>query len=217
MMYEVLPLKATEGRANIISYILRKIFAKETVFGDYQRGCGKCEDKSLEEMCGGCRAQMALIARSLTHSGARAWEIWSVEKESKVVGIVYFSNIIYGNDATGHYIFFDEKLSDKTEVLNEIMDWAFEDHLAENWKALERLTIEIPEQFAALIRHAHKKLGFGGPFTHVLSRGMYKGREKTSIVKVEGRKERAVLWRGERKDLLILGRLNPKESQLLQT
>jgi len=211
MLYEVLPLKLAPERAEIISTILRAIFTHETVFSDYQRGCGECGERLLEEMCERCQSQMALIARTLGDSSSKAWEVWQVGGE--VVGIVFFSDIILGGDAKGHYIFFDKQLSDKTSVLKEVMAWAFADHPSENWKALRRITIEIPDHAGALVHHAHKKLGFGGPFRHVLRTRMFKGEEQKTSVRVEGIKENAVLWRGELRDLLILGLQNPSLHQ----
>jgi len=157
---------------------------------------------------------MASVAKTLSDSGSRVWEVWRVGGE--VVGVIYFTNIVPGGDATGHYIFFDEKLRDKTEVLNEIMAWAFEDHPEEGWIALRRITIEIPDHASALVRHAHKRLGFGGPFRHVLSKRTFQGKEVKSTVRVEGVKKNAVLWRGEFRDLIILGLQNP-ESQRRDT
>jgi len=213
MLYEVLPLKPAPERAEIISFILRKIFTHETVFSDYQRGCGECGELLIEEMCPKCQVQMALVARTLTDTNSKVWEVWEVGGE--VVGIIFFSDIIPGNDATGHYIFFDEKLSDKTEVLKEVMEWAFEDHVDEGWQALRRITIEIPDHASALVRHAHKRLGFGGPFRHVLSSREFQGKETKTTVRVEGIKENAVMWRGELRDLLILGLQNPRLSEPL--
>jgi len=214
MLYEVLPLKPTPERAEIVSSILRKIFVHETVFSDYQRGCGECDEKLLEEMCSKCQQQMAVIARALGSPDSRVWEVWQVGGE--VVGVVFFRDIVEGNDATGHYIFFDEKLADKTPVLKEVMGWAFADHPAEGWIALRRITIEIPDHASALVRHAHKRLGFGGRFRHVLSTRIFQGKESKTTVKVEGVKEKAVLWRGELRDLLILGLQNPRLNESLK-
>ena len=215
MLYEVLPLKLSAERAEIVSSILRKIFAHETVFSDYQRGCGECGEKLLEEMCSKCQSQMALVAKTLSDSSSRVWEVWKVGGE--VVGVVFFTDIIAGNDATGHYIFFDERLRDKTKVLAEVMDWAFTDHPNEGWTALRRITIEIPEHASALVRHAHKRLGFGGSFRHVLSTRVFKGKEVKTTVRVEGVKKGAVMWRGELRDLLILGLQNPAGAGNSQT
>jgi len=210
MLYEVLPLKLTPERAGIISFILRKIFSHETVFSDYQRGCGECGELILEKMCGRCQAQMALVARTLSDTSSRAWEVWEVGGE--VVGIIFFSDIVAGSDATGHYIFFDEQLTNKTDVLKEVMAWAFEDHFEEGWQALRRITIEIPDHASALVHHAHRKLGFGGDFRYVLRTRMFKGEEQKTTVRVEGVKKGAVMWRGKLRDLLILGLRNPTQA-----
>lgn len=80
--------------------------------------------------------------------------------------------------------------------------WAFEDHPENNWRALQRITIEVPDFAFALARHASRKLGFGGPFEWKLPKG-------GPVMQVEGVKPKSVLWRGERRDLLLLGLPNP--------
>jgi RimJ/RimL family protein N-acetyltransferase len=195
MTYEVLPLMLAPERAEIISTLLRRVASHDTIFArtDCEARCIPNE-LTLPEMCEACRARMRTIAGVLSDARTRAWEVWNADAE--LVGVMYLSEILPGVDAKGHYVFWDRAgLKSKTAALREVISWAFEDH--EGWPGLSRITIEIPAPFAALVRHASKALGFGGPFKHAL-------RER-DVVRVEGVKRRAVEWRGELVDLLILG------------
>jgi RimJ/RimL family protein N-acetyltransferase len=195
-MFEIFPLHATPERAEILSHILRSISLHETVFSDYTQGCeGGCKDVLLEEMCDDCKQQMLLISKALTAPDARVWEVWDTRNDvPEVVGVIYFANIIAGQDATGHYIFFDRDLASKTGVIKTVIDWAFTEH--EDWRALHRITAEVPAYAKILARHANKKLGFNGPFTY-------------KKMKIEGVKREAVLWRGKRHDVYVMGLVNP--------
>jgi hypothetical protein len=83
-------------------------------------------------------------------------------------------------------------------LLEAFVEWCFTEH--EDWRALSRLTITIPDYAVALAKHATKKLGFGGPYE-------YKGLKGWTIP-VEGVRQKAVRWRGRDCDLLCLGRIN---------
>jgi hypothetical protein len=136
---------------------------------------------------------MALVAKTLTAPDSIAWEVWDTSGEvPEVVGIIYVTDVVLGEDATGHYVFFDRDLRGKTGVLREVIEWLFSDHEESGWVALRRLTIEVPEFAHALARHAQRKLGFGGPFN-------------ADGIHVEGVKRKRIPWRGARKDLYILG------------
>lgn len=201
--YEAIPFHATPARAGVVSEILRKISEHETVFSAYAARCVSerdtpCQTLSLEEMCPRCQSRMATVSRALTAPDARVWEVWEHTPDaSRLVGVIHFSSVNPGIDATGHYVFFDEDLQSKNGVLREVLGWAFEDHPEAGWAALARLTIEIPSHAYILARHAQKRLGFGGPFSHRLENG-----KKLSV---EGVKRSAVPWREGRSDLLILG------------
>lgn len=194
MRYEILPFVRTPERADIISGILRNIAAHETLFTGFEAACaeGCVKSKTLVEMCATCKTRMATVAHVLAASNARAYEVWNEAPE--VVGLIYFSDIVPGLDAKGHYVFFDGRLNDKTSVIEEAVADMFD------VLGLARLTIEIPAPFAALARHAQKRLGFGGPFR-------YKGG-----MSVEGVKKRAMKWRGELVDVLLLGRVRPSSA-----
>lgn len=204
--YEVFPMVDPPdlSRAHIIEGIVRRICGFEAVFNDFQRGCEqRCyESKPVTEVCDKCKICMALVAQSLAAPNSRVWEVWNTEGDQpSVVGVIYVTDIVPGEDATGHYVFFDNDLRGKTGVLKEVISWLFSDHEEIGWKALRRLTVEIPEFAYALARHAHRQLGFGGPFSYSL-------RPHTKPIGVEGVKRKRVPWRGTRKDLLILGLVN---------
>lgn len=191
MTYELLPLVLTPARAEIISEIMRRTAAVETAFTGYGAPCEEdciSSAKTLPEMCETCKVRMQMVAETLGKRDSRAYEVWN---EAEVVGIIYFTNVTT-RDATGHYVFFDGRLRDKTGVISEAMEEMYA-------RGLARLTIEIPATFSALARHAQKKLGFGGAFAFETPGG--------DSFKVEGVKRGAIEWRGEAVDLMVMGRL----------
>jgi len=199
MNYELIPLLDIPGREKVMEDLVRKTCSFDTAFSDFQATCSDNCTKSceIEDFCEICKIRSRVVALAFT-SGL-TWEVWG---ETEVVGIIRLSDIKAGEDALGHYIFFDHDLSGKTDVLQAIINWAFEDH--EGWRALQRLTIQIPDFAFALARHATKKLGFGGPFEFEL-----KGKK----VPVEGVKKNGISWRGQRRDLLTLGLVNSATPQ----
>lgn len=182
--YHAIRLIPNPARATIISGIMRSMLRFETMFTDYQK-----EDET----------KMLAIASSFTSTDSLTWEVWKHEdgKVVDVVGIFHLSDIRTGHDAVAHYVFFDGDLRGKTDLTQKMLDWAFTDH--EDWPALQRLTIEVPDFAFALARHAQKKLGFGGPFKHRIG---------GKSINVEGVKQGALIWRGEPRDLLLMGKLN---------
>ena len=189
MMYELLPFVRAPERADIISRILRGISQHETLFSGFTPMCEDAcvKTRGLPEMCETCKTRMATVATVLSASNTATWEVW--DETPEVVGIIYFSDVVPGLDAKGHYVFFDGKLNSKTEIIEEAIGLMFDTF------GLERITVEIPAPFAALARHAQKRLGFSGPYR-------YKGG-----LNVEGVKRGGMKWRGRIEDVLILGRL----------
>ena len=189
--YVAIPFNPTPARAGVVSAIMRGIMEFETVFTDYQKPC--------MEVCGECEAcarARASIALMLSRPDSRSWEVWDTEGEG-LVGLLYVTQVIPTVDAKAHYVFFDRKLSDKTGLLEGMIQWAFQDH--DDWKPLKRLTVEIPEFAFATARHAAKKLGFGGDFIY---------RKDGKMLPVEGVKRKAIRWRGSEFALLQMGRVN---------
>lgn len=198
-LYEAHPFVADPSRANVISYLMDELADFDILFPD---NLPRCEEAGEEErVCGECErclARKQWVAAGMVKPDARFWEIWSADEEMPI-GIVYLTNIKPGLDAIAHYVFFDGKLSDKTPILESLMEWFFVDHRASGWQGLERITLEIPEHYFALARHAFKKLGFGGPFQY---------ETKGLKVPVEGVRRKAYWHSGRAWDTLLLGRLN---------
>lgn len=194
--YELLPLIQRPERAEIISHALRRMAETPTLFATpvCEAGCIE-RDLRLTEMCPRCVSRMRQIALVLGAADTVAFEVWA---EDEVVGLIFFTSVT-SLDATGHYVFFDRNLSDKTAVIEEAVEEMFDAGLA-------RLTVEIPAPFASLIRHASRRLGFGGPFTHEILKSGGRGTK----VRVEGVKRNAAFYDGRRVDLLILGREAPR-------
>lgn len=198
-MYEVMPLKDTPERAHIMEELLRKTLQFDTAFSDYKEPCEEeCfREKPLTEFCEKCATRMKVAGIGLV-SGL-VWEVWKTgEDPSELVGFIRISDLKLGQDGKAHYIFFDHDLRGKTSVIEEIIEWAFSER--ENWKPLQRLSVEVPSFAFALARHATKKLGFGGPFQYTLH-----GKK----IPVEGVKRNAIEWKGKQCDMLHLGLLNP--------
>lgn len=199
-MYELLPLVNTFERAEILLDMTRKVCSFDTAFSDFQDACEeKCyATKPIGAMCAECAYRFAVVAKAL-ESGL-TWEVWKSAGSSdpELVGIIRLSHIRPGVDGLGHYVFFDHDLRGKTGVIKEFIDWCFSEH--DNWIPLRRMTIEVPDFAFALLRHAHKKLGFGGEFSYTLQ-----GR----TIPVEGVKRGVLLWRGVWRDLIQLGLINP--------
>lgn len=202
--FEAVPFDPSPYRANIISDIVRKTASIETLFTDYQPACKPlCEDVT---QCERCADRLRAVAWSLSSPTARVWEVWKHGEESEVVGILYLTKIIPGCDALAHYAFFDLDLQGKTKLIQEMIDWCFTEH--EDWYALRRLTIEVPNFAFALARHATLKLGFGGSYHYEHKRQRANGARQTVKVPVEGVRRSAIRWKGADADLLVLGRLN---------
>ncbi len=172
-------------REHILADLLDKAIKVETAFTNLQQ---------LPE------TRRRAIASVLTKINSLTWEVWRLDAGLPVdlVGMLTLQDIVPEDDATAHYIFFDRDLSGKTTLLNNMIDWVFSDHDDVGWKALRRLTVEIPAHAHALATHAQKKLKFGGQFDYRIG-----GR----TLHLEGIKRDARMWKGEPQDLLLMGRL----------
>lgn len=189
--YQAIPFTPTPERAAIVSKLMRSIMQFETIFSDYSRAC--------DDACGACAdCERCLLAISymLSKPDSRSWEIWSTDDTPELVGIMVLTRVTPGVDAEAHYAFFDGRLHGKDAIIEEMIQWVFEDH--DDWHALKRLTIAIPDYAFALARHATKRLGFGGDF-------VWRARGKS--IPVEGVRRGAMRWRGVDRDVLLMGRL----------
>jgi hypothetical protein len=200
-VYMATPFNPQPERQEVVSALISNLARFESIFSDYQKGC--------DDQCGECRPCLRaklIITYMLSKPDTKAWEVWEVDGDTKLpldlVGILYLTEIHAGCDAIAHYIFFDERLKDKTKLIQEVINWTFTDHPEMSWRALHRLTVQIPTHAFALVRHAQRFLGFGGDFTYKL------GNKK---VEIEGVKREAIRWRGEDVDVLLLGLLNDRE------
>ena len=206
--YEAVPLLITPERAHVVSALLRALARHEGLFTDYQALCGA---QCLRHDCETCAARLYHVAATLTKPDSLSWEVWtgasSTEEAPRLVGLLYLTQVVRGCDAHVHYVFFDERLRDKTDLLEAMVQWAFTDHpdwpAPMGWKAVKRLTVEVPAYASALASHANRRLGFGGPYR---SKRLDK---PTHFLHVEGAKRAALRWRGADHDLLLLGRLRP--------
>jgi len=181
-----IPLILSPEREHILADLLDKASEVETIFTHLQ------QDKATRKRA---------LASSMTKLDSLTWEVWRLEAGLPVdlVGILILTSIKPEDDADAHYIFFDRDLSGKTTLLNTMIDWVFSDHDDVGWKALRRLTVEIPAHAHALANHAQKKLKFGGQFEYRIG-----GR----TLHVEGVKQSAKLWKGNPQDVLFMGRIN---------
>ena len=185
LKFAAIPLVLSPEREHILADLLSKAIKIETAFTNLQQEPA---------------TRRRVIASILTKIDSLTWEVWRLDKGLPVdlVGILTLQSIVPEDDATAHYIFFDRDLSGKTTLLNNMIDWVFSDHEDVGWKALRRLTVEVPAHAHALATHAQKKLNFGGPFDYRIG-----GR----TLKLEGVKRAARLWKGKPQDLLLMGRL----------
>lgn len=196
---EAIPFCPTPDRYAVVSHVLREMSRYETIFTDYQRACVPlCDDVT---QCPNCAGRIMRVSQVLTDPKARAWEVWqNDEKGTSIVGMVYITDIVLGGDAIAHFVFFDDELRGKANLLESMIQWCFTDNPEDGWVGLRRLTVEVPDFAFALARYANRKLGFGGEY-------LYRGR-KGSAIPVEGVKKSAIPWRGTHADLLLLGRVN---------
>lgn len=196
MPYEAYPLQINNPNLATIQkceILLQKSIEHESFFTDYEKACdSKCNT------CDQCVRARQAVSAAIQDPRALCWEVWRLDPETyellDFVGILRLSRVKLGCDATAHYFFFDGKLRDKTDLLHAWKHWAFTDH--PRWKALNRVTLEVPSFAFALARHAARYLGFTGPYGYEY---------KKSKLTVEGVKKKAILWRNEWHDELIMG------------
>ena len=194
-----LAFETVEEQAQVLyksSIIIRRCAAHESFFTDYIRGCGGECNGFCQDLSPKCEFAKTAVSAAVMQPNALNWEVWRKNNNSALdfVGILRLEKILIGCDATAHYFFFDGRLKDKTELLKAWKTWLFTEH--GNWLPLHRITIEVPTHAFALARHAHKHLGFSGPYEY---------RFGSTRLKVEGVRESSVRWRGDWHDTLIMG------------
>jgi len=183
---------SAEAKAHVIwksHLLLGRLAAHKHYFTDYTRGCnGQCAG-FCRDLSSGCSNVKNRVVRALLAKDALVWEVWRTQGTVDFCGILRLSEVEPGCTAKAHYMFFDHKLKDKTELLQAWKQWVFS-----NLK-LRRVTIEVPANAFTLARHAVRYLGFGGRYN-------YRG------LPVEGVITGAKVLDGKELDMLILGCTN---------
>ena len=126
-LFKAVPLDVLSDPAKL-SYILDRLVEHETEWSEFQKG--RREIASYQ------------LGRHYTDPGVHVLEIWRVDAEPELCGLVGFTDILPNVDAQMHPVFFDGKLRNlvgKRELLLRIMDWAFG-----AW-TLHRLSVTMPE------------------------------------------------------------------------
>lgn len=169
--------------------LLGRLSAHKHYFTDYTRGCsGECEG-FCKNLIPSCTRVKHRVAAALLAKDAMVWEVWKNEAgKIDFCGILRLSEIEPGCTAKAHYMFFDSRLKEKTNILLAWKEFVF------GRLGLHRVTVEVPADAFALAKHAVKYLGFGGPFR-------YKG------LPVEGVIREAKMVDGKPLDMLLLGAL----------
>lgn len=81
----------------------------------------------------------------------RQWEVW---RGGQLVGIMMLSRIHWGADALVHFVFFDQDLAGKRQLLLQFLEYCLTD------LGFTRLSFEVPEYATAILNFARRKLGF---------------------------------------------------------
>lgn len=167
--------------------LLGKLAAHKHFFTDYSRGCmGECAG-FCNNASPACATVKQRIVSTLLNKNAILWEVWKHDAgKIDFCGILRLSEVEPKCSAKAHYMFFDQRLKEKTPILLAWKDWVF------SKLGLHRVGVEIPAHAYALAKHAYRDLGFGGSVP-------YNG------IKVEGIMEQAVKWNGSWHDLLLMG------------
>lgn len=181
--------------------LLGRLAGHRHYFTDYTRGCaGECSGFCTNQ-APGCQQVKHRVAAALLAKDAIVWEVWRKEASDLAgnlidfCGILRLSDVEPGCTATAHYMFFDHKLKDKTEVLQAWKEWAFADHAG--WQGLRRITVQVPSNAFTLAKHAVQHLGFGGDYE-------YEG------LPVEGVIRQAKIMDGQPLDIILLGCINAR-------
>lgn len=135
----------------------------------------------------------AYIADALLNG--KIWEVWRADE---IVGILLLNELQPFVSARAHMLFFDSKLGDKRALCLQLMAHAFESI------PLETLRVELPTYARALLKFI-RQLGF-----------RYEGEQRSfswptnaeplsaDVAKLGSRKHRAILYKGEWQDALLL-------------
>jgi RimJ/RimL family protein N-acetyltransferase len=123
------------------------------------------------------------IAWVLTDSDNLIWEIW---QDGQLIGIFLLTRVIRGLNALAHLAFFDRQLLGRRQLVLNAMDWAFRE------LALQRISVEIPESLAPLIRFCRTKLGFR--FEGEVPASMHPTVQQLTRLRVNGQAQWVAKW-----------------------
>lgn len=93
------------------------------------------------------------------------------------LGAFYLTEIVPGEDALAHYVFFDRKLRGRKDLVQKMMEYVFKKY------QFHRLSAEIPNYASAGARHFIQDCGFA----------------------YEGKKRKAAEYKGDRFDVNLYG------------
>ena len=128
-------------------------------------------------------------------NNGKIWEVW---RGGDLVGILLVNELVPFQDGRCHFLFFDNSLADKFQLCFNLMGWCF-DHVP-----VEVLRVEIPTYARALLKFV-RRLGFryeaeGRKFSWPQDGKPLSADE----AKLGSRKHRAITYKGEPCDVLLL-------------
>jgi hypothetical protein len=136
------------------------------------------------------------VIRRLADLDSKSWEVYD---NDQLVGLLHADQIVKGQDARCHFLFFDSHLKDKTAICWETMKWMFE-HFD-----LHALRVEVPTYANKLTGFARKGLGFrweteGRKFSWPASATPL----TANVAMLGSRRHHAIKYQGEWHDVLLL-------------
>lgn len=145
-----------EADAEKASLVMTELARRPSAFSRWRAlcndGCGTCEI---------CVAAKAAVAAELLRPDARVWEVYNAGGVVPL-GILRLSRIRPGTEAVLDFSFFDNKMSDKIGLLEDLIQSSFSAQ-DDAWVPLRRLVAEMPAHAFFQLR-TFMKMGFGGPF-----------------------------------------------------
>lgn len=203
-LFQATPLEVWSNPTKL-TYILDRLVEHETEWSDFQKARREIAAARLAE---------AWTAPDRT----RILEVWRLPDSDggtyQLVGLIAFTEIVVGLQASLHPVFFDGKLRNalgKRDLLLRSMDWAFATF------QLHRLSMELPDSAFALVDFARKKLGFrfegegrtikvrrAQDYGHLKRRSWQSVTPTASQAEMGSRRHQALLKHGQWHDILLL-------------
>jgi hypothetical protein len=137
------------------------------------------------------------LAGVITDPSNRAWTVWH---GSDLMGMLLLTNITPNVDALCHFAFFDRQLFGRKALIWNMIGVIFKE------LQLRRISVEIPEYLAPLIRFVRSKLHF-----------KYEGEGLTSAeaARIGARREQA-FWRSDTEEWVDYVRMRLLKTEYLQ-